>query len=156
MPRRRSKERAPKHDPEEVIRGAVTLDARELCRLIQDVNPTGRRRGAEERALRYRWKAALQDLLIARHGADLLVVPTRRAGIVGLVHRHVREDGGHAVVARLSEASRAWLSSAVTRTTSEKSRPETPRTKGRVASAQSATLPTSPGESARRGRPESA
>lgn len=101
MARRRSKERTPSVDPERVLDGSVVLEVRQLLRLIQDVNPTGRGRDAEATRARYAQKARLQSLLLRRHGAEIEVVPTGAPGVVGLRHVTLREDGGHAIVGQL-------------------------------------------------------
>jgi hypothetical protein len=96
MARRRSRERRWSHDPEAVLRGEETVELRDLLRLIQDVNPTGREADAAERARRYALKSSLQSLLLRRHADVLRVVKTVRPGIVGLRCTTQREDGGHA------------------------------------------------------------
>ena len=112
MPRRRSKERRWAADPEEVIRGEVALDVRVLLRLIQDVNPTSRQRDSDETRRRYALKAGLQSVLLRQFADEIEVAATGRPGVVGLRHRTLREDGGHALVALLDEDVRARLAGA--------------------------------------------
>lgn len=89
-------------------REVASLDR--LLELVRGANPT--RRGAlepGEARRRYALKARLQSLVIAQHGGALVVVPTRRPGVVALRLAGRRGDAGHAVVAALDSAARAWV-----------------------------------------------
>lgn len=85
-------------EPERVIRGEVELSAYELLRLIHEVNPTNKRRGAQETGRRYDLKSQLQSLLLRLYPDEISVEATDQPGVVGLRHRFSGLYASHAIV----------------------------------------------------------
>jgi len=105
--------RLPRFEPdpiEALLAGRATASLDRLLELVRGTNPT--RRSAldpDEARRRYALKARLQSLVIARHGAELVVVATRTPGVVALRLAGRRGDVCHAVVAALEAPARAWV-----------------------------------------------
>jgi hypothetical protein len=109
-----------KRRPVEAARIQALLDGApirldELCEWIRRSNPTRLSLTKTERGDRYAVKARLQSELIHRFAPELHVLRTGRPGVVGLVRRDRRGDGGHALISDLTEEARAWVGSHLSR-----------------------------------------
>ncbi len=116
MARRR---KLPRFEPDAIeglLEGRATATLDRLLELVRGTNPT--RRSAldpDEARRRYALKARLQSLVIACHGASLVVVATRTPGVVALRLAGRRGDACHAVVAALEPPARAWVEAGLQR-----------------------------------------
>ncbi len=98
-------------DVESVLRGRISADAKALCGLIREVNPSGRDLSAAERTHRYRQKSRLQSHLIASFAEDILVgiESDGDEGTVLLLHQPTGLTAGHTVISELEDGARSWV-----------------------------------------------
>jgi hypothetical protein len=98
----------------DVLAGRARLDAAPLIALVNEVNPTGRGRDAQESAARYALKARLQSLLVARFPESLEVAAEpSQEGVVSIRHRVHRDAACHAVLDTLDDEARSWVQRAL-------------------------------------------
>jgi hypothetical protein len=114
--RRRKLPRIAPDEVQDVLAGRREVDLKRLLELIRGVNPTRASHATPaERRERYRLKACLQSLLVARHREELGVFLTRHPGVVALRRVGQRGDGCHAVIADLDPEAQRWVAAALER-----------------------------------------
>jgi hypothetical protein len=91
---------------EAILAGEVLVDLGQLFELVRRVNPTGLRRSADEREMRYALKARLQSRILRDFSDDVVVLPTKRTGIVSIRRCGTRREACHALVSRLDSNAR--------------------------------------------------
>jgi hypothetical protein len=96
-------------DPADVLAGRAHLDARSLCALIHEVNPSGHSLSGHELSLRYALKTRLQSHFIRRFQGEIEVhQEPQKPGIISLRHWPTGADACHAVLELLDEDARSW------------------------------------------------
>lgn len=99
---------------EAALSGQIVPTVEDLFQLIHEVNPTGRRRSADESRERYGQKSRLQSLLIRLYGDAVLVEEdSSNPSLVTLRHRFSRSDACHAVVDELDRDAQRWVRNAL-------------------------------------------